>query len=125
MKLFNSEIIDLVNQYFSNNEEYVESILVASYGFNIQFLSFTIYCSERVFASIGGKTYEWEDAPTSAPWGLLGRQLAVKASLKGPSIFSITFTSGDSIDIETCENQYESVIFEFPPEDGALIMEIF
>ncbi len=125
MKLFSTEIVDLVNKYFSENEEYVESILLASYGFNIQFLSFNIQCNEKVFATLSGKTYEWEDAPSYGPWGLLGRQHAVKAYLKSPTIFTISFASGDSIDIETCENQYESVIFNFPPQDGALMMEIF
>lgn len=115
----------LLNRYFSKGEEYVESILLASYGFNIQFVNFRVQCNERVFASIEGKEYEWEDAPNSGPWGALGRQLAKEATLKRPNLLSIVFESGDSIEIETEESQYESVIFDFPPEGDSLIMEIF
>jgi len=125
MILFNDEIVKLLNEYFAKGEEYVASILLASYGFNIQFVNFRVQCNERVFASIDGKEYEWDDAPNSGPWGALGRQLAKKAVLKSPNLLTIIFESGDSIDIETEENQYESVIFDFPPEGDALVMEIF
>ena len=125
MILFNEEIVELLNKYFSKGEEYVESILLASYGFNIQFVNFRVQCNERVFASIDGKEYGWDDAPNSGPWGALGRQLATKAILKNPALLSIVFESGDSIDIETQENQYESVIFDFPPKGDSLVMEIF
>ncbi len=125
MKLFNEEIVGLLNEVFSNEEEYVESVLLASYSFKIQFVSFGVQCNERVFASIDGQSYEWELAPNVGPWGAFGRQLAQKAVLKNPALLSIVFESGDSIDIETEENQYESVIFDFPPQDGSLVMEIF
>lgn len=125
MILFNEEIVELLNRYFSKDEEYVESILLASYGFNIQFVNFRVQCNERVFASIDGKEYEWDDAPNSGPWGALGRQLAQKAVLKSPNLLTIIFAGGDSIDIETEESQYESVIFDFPPEGDAVVMEIF
>lgn len=125
MILFNNDIIEILNEYFSKNEEYVESILLASYGFNIKFVNFNIQCNERVFASIDGENHEWNDAPNSAPWGALGRQLAKSAVLKKPSLLSINFESGDTIDIETVENEYESVIVNFPPQSGCLVMEIF
>ena len=125
MTLFDEKIVELLNEYFSKNEEYVESILLASYGFNIQFVNFNIQCNERVFASIGGKTYIWEDAPNSGPWGALGRQLGKKAQLKNFGILSISFENGDSIDIETVESQYESVIFNFRQQGEALVMEVF
>lgn len=122
---FTDEIVELLNDYFSSNEEYVESILLASYGFNVQFVNFNVQCEERVFARIGGQEYEWNDAPNSGPWGALGRQQAISAKLKSPNLLSITFKSGDSIDIETVEGQYESVIFNFPPKGGEIVMEIF
>jgi hypothetical protein len=125
MILFDEKIVELLNQIFDEKCEYVESILLASYGFNIQFVNFRVQCNERVFASIDGKEYEWNDAPNSGPWGALGRQLAKKAVLKSPKLLTIEFESGDSIDIETEEGQYESVIFDFPPEGEAFVMEIF
>jgi len=125
MILFSKEIVELLNEHFSTSEEYVESVLLASYGFNIQFVNFNIQCNERVFASIAGELYEWGDAPNSGPWGALTRQLAKKAVLKNQRILSIVFESGDSIDIETVENQYESVIFNFPPQGESFVMEIF
>jgi len=125
MILYNEEIVELLNNYFSKNEEYVESVLLASYGFNIQFVNFNVQCNEHVFGSIGGKNYKWDDAPNSGPWGALGRQLAKKAVLKSPALLNIMFEGGDSIDIETVESQYESVIFNFPPKDDSFVMEIF
>ena len=125
MTLFTENIIELLNEYFAKNNEYVESVLLASYGFNIQFVNFNIQCNERVIASIDEVTYEWQAAPNSGPWGSLGRQVAIKALLKNPSLLSIVFESGDFIDIETKENQYESVVFSFPPENESLVMEIF
>ena len=125
MILFNEEIITLLNEYFSREPQFVEGVQLASYGLNIQFVDFNIQCNERVFASINGKTYVWEDAPNYGPWGALGRQLAKKAMLKTESLLTITFESGDSIDIETSESPYESVIFNFPPQGNSFVMEIF
>ncbi len=122
---FSEEIVELLNNYFSENEEFVESVLLASYGLNIQFVNFNIQCEERVFASINGNSYEWNDAPSFGPWGALGRQRAIKAQLKALNLLNIIFESGDSIDIETVEGQYESVIFTFPPKGESLVMEIF
>lgn len=122
---FTEEIINILNGYLSKSEEYVESIQLASYGFNIQFVNFSVQCSERLFSQIAGETYEWQDAPNSGPWGALVRQVAKEAKLKAPNLLSITFESGDSIDIETIAGQYESVIFTFPPEGDSLVMEIF
>lgn len=125
MILFNEEIVKLLNEYFSKEPQFVESVQLASYGFNIQFVDFTIQCNERVLASIAGEPYEWFDAPNFGPWGALGRQRAVKAKLKSPSLLSITLESGDTIDIETVESQYESVIFNFSQQGNSLVMEIF
>jgi hypothetical protein len=125
MTLFNRHIVDLLNQYFARSNEYVESVLLASYGFAIQFVNFNVQCNERVFASIGGESYEWNESPNSGPWGALGRQLAKKAVLKSPTLLSVIFESGDSLDIETAEGQFESVIFRFPPQGESIVMEIF
>ena len=125
MILFNEEIITLLNEYFSRKPQFVEVVQLSSYGLNIQFVDFNIQCNECVFASINGKTYVWEDAPNSGPWGALGKQLAKKAMLKTESLLTITFESGDSIDIETSESPYESVIFNFPRQGNSFVMEIF
>ena len=122
---FTEEVVELLNDYFLKNDEYVESILLASYGFNIQFVNFSVQCEERVFGKIDGGEYEWNDAPNSGPWGALGRQQAISAKLKSPAMLRIIFKSGDSIDIETVEGQYESVIFNFPPKGESIVMEIF
>jgi hypothetical protein len=125
MIFFNENIVGYLNEYFSKNEEYVESVLLASFGFNIQFVNFNVQCNERVFASIGGTDYEWDDAPNPGPWGVLGRQLAKKAVLKNPALLRIVFESGDSLDVETVESEYESVIITFPPQGESIVMEIF
>lgn len=122
---YNDEIVDILNDYFLKNDEFVESIRLSSYGLQIQFVNFDIHCNERVFASIGGKSYEWNDAPNSGPWGALGRQRATKASLKKQNILTITFETGDTVDIETVVGQYESVQFTFPPMGESIVMEIF
>jgi hypothetical protein len=40
-------------------------------------------------------------------------------------LLSIVFESGDSIDIETVESQYESVLINFPPQGESYVMKIF
>jgi hypothetical protein len=125
MILFNEKIVAVLNECFSKNEEYVESVLLASYGFSVQFVNLSVHCNERVFASIQGSRYEWNDAPNSGPWGALGRQLAKTAVLRNEALLGIIFESGDSLDIETVAGQHESVIFRFPPQENSLVMEIF
>jgi hypothetical protein len=125
MILFNEEIVKLLNEYFSKEAQFIESVQLAFHGFAIQFTDYNIQCSERVFAFIDDISYEREDAPNSGPWCALGRQYGKSAKLKSPSLLSITFESGDSIDIETVESRYESVIFNFQPQGNSLVMEIF
>lgn len=122
---YTPEVVALLNERFLDGEEYVESVLLASYGFKIQFATFEIQCNERVFASIDGIKYEWNDAPNSGPWGALGRQRAATASLKSPTLLNITFQSSDLIEIETVVGPYESVVFQFPPREGSIVMEVF
>lgn len=125
MILFNEEIAATLNRYFEQEDEFVQSIQLATWGLSIQFNNFSVCCNARVFASIKGKEYEWDDAPNSGPWGALCRQIPEKAVLKSPNVLTIVFISGDSIEIETEEGPYESVIFDFPPQGETLIMEIF
>ena len=125
MILFNEKIVDVLNEYFSKNDQFVDSILLASYGFNIRFQDIEIQCNERVFATIDGQTYEWDDSPNSGPWDSLGRQLAKKATLQSSSLLTISFESGDSIGIETKEGHFESVVMTFPPQGESAVMEVF
>ena len=125
MILFNEEIIKELNGYFSKGDEYVESIRLSSYGFHIDFININITCEERVFASIRGRQYEWDDAPNGAPWGLLGRQIAKEAKLVSPSRLRVLLNEDDYIEFETVEGGYESVIIKFPESDETLNWEIF
>ncbi len=125
MIYFNEEIVSILNRHISKEPQYIESIKLASYGFSLQFVDFEIHCSERVFASINGAIYEWDDAPNPAPWGLLGRQRATTSELTSPSLLKIFLDSGDYIEIETVKSEFESVIFQFPPKNGALVMVIY
>lgn len=125
MDPYNNEIVALLNECFSKSEQYVESVLLASYGFNIQFVNLTIICEDRVFATINGKSYVWDDAPSPHPWGALGRQLAKTAILESDTLLQIHFESGDLIKIETCIHHYESVTFVFHTEDGERVVKRF
>ena len=125
MILFNENIVQILKKYLFNDNEFIESILLSSYGFGIQFCGVNIHCNERVFARINGSVYEWGDAPSSAPWGILGRQKAVDVLLPNPSRLRITLESGDYIEIETVEGQYESVVINLPSSSDSLIMEIY
>jgi hypothetical protein len=125
MILFDNNIVKILNDYIAKSDQYVESILLASYGFGIQFVDFNIHCGENVFASINSASYEWNDAPNSGPWGSLGRQKAILVSLKRPDLLNIAFESGDFIDIQTSERQYESVVFNFPSGSESITMEIY
>ena len=125
MICYTEDIVKILNDSFSTGEEFVESILLATYAININFYKFKIQCTERVFATIGGMTYVWSEHPNSSPWGMLVRQIPNKAKLNSPYSLNITFESGDSVDIETVKGQYESVIFTFPPVGESHVMEIF
>jgi len=105
--------------------EFVDSILLASYGFSIQFCDVNIHCNERVFARIGDSDYEWNDSPSAAPWGALGRQRVSNIMLASRSRLRIVFESGDYLEIETVEGQYESVVINLPPAGEELRMEIY
>jgi hypothetical protein len=125
MSPFDSNIVNTLNACISQNDEFVESILLSSYGFAISFVNFKIHCYDKVFATISGTAYEWDDAPNSGPWGSFGRQKAVGASLTSPTLLKIAFGSGDSISIQTSLGQYESVVFNFPSIDDKIVMETF
>jgi len=125
MIFFDNNIVKLLNDYVAKGDQYVESILLSSYGFGIQFVDFNIHCNETVSASINGASYKWNDAPSSGPWGCLGRQKAIRVSLKSPALLNIAFESGDFVDIQTSESEYESVIFNFPSGSESLKMETY
>ncbi len=125
MKLFDEDLVSTLKKFILSDNEFVDSILLGSYGFAIQFCDVKIHCNERVFAQIRGSLYEWEDAPNSSPWGALGRQKAKDIELVGQNILRIMFESGDYVDIETVEGQYESVIINLPSDEEQLLMEIY
>ncbi|AIY67077.1 hypothetical protein [Pseudoalteromonas piratica] len=120
---FSPEIVEILKSALS--DLYVDSVLLSSYGIGFQFCDVNIHCNERVFANINGALYEWDDAPSNAPWGALGRQKFSDVSLSSPNLLKIIFKSGDYIEIETLESQYESVIIKFPSKDQEVIMETF
>jgi hypothetical protein len=122
---YTDQIVELLTRHCVGGEEYIDSVLLASHGLTIKFVEFEIHCNERVVAWIDGTRYEWDDAPNSGPWGALVRQRAQGVSLKNPFWLTITLHSGDSIEIETVEGQYESAVISFPPRDDSIVMEIF
>ena len=120
---FTPEIVEILKNDLS--DLYIDSVLLSSYGIGFQFCDVNIHCNERVFAKINGELYEWEDAPSNVPWDALGRQQFYDVSLSSPNLLKITFKSGDYIEIETLESQYESVIIKFPSKGEEVIMETF
>ena len=123
MILFNTQIIEILRKELA--DLYINSVLISSYGIGFQFCDINIHCNEKVFASINGDVYEWDDSPNAGPWGNLVRQQFSKINLTSPKLLKITLKSGDYIEIETVENQYESVIINFPSKDEKIVMEIF
>ena len=123
MILFNSNIVETLQETL--NEQYLDSVLLSSCGIGFKFCDVNIHCHERVIACINGVIYEWNDSPNSAPWGSLVRQQFSFVSLTSPNLLKITLQSGDYIEIKTVENQYESVIFNFPSKGKNIIMETF
>jgi len=121
--LFNSDIVEILKKAL--NELYIDSTLISSYGIGFQFCDVNIHCNERVIARINGDIYEWDDAPNSAPWGNLVRQQFSDVCLSAPNLIKITLQSGDYIEIETVESQYESVIINFPSKNNEIAMETF
>lgn len=121
--LFNSNIIDILQKAL--NEQCLDSTLLSSYGIGFKFGEVNLHCHERVIARINGEIYEWDDSPNSAPWGSLVRQQFSDVSLTSPNFLKIALQSGDYIENETVENQYESVIIYFPSTGKEIIMETF
>ncbi len=123
MIVFNSEIVEILRKELA--DLYIDSVLLSSCGIGFQFCDINIHCYEKVFACINGEVYEWDDSPNEAPWGNLVRQQFFKINLTSPKLLKIILKSGDYIEIETVESQYESVIIDFPPKDEKIVMEIF
>ncbi|KPZ53405.1 hypothetical protein [Pseudoalteromonas sp. P1-25] len=123
MILFNSDIVEILQKALS--EQYLDSTLLSSCGIGFKFCNVNIHCNERVIARINGNIYEWDDSPNSAPWGNLVRQQFSSVCLSSPSLLKITLQSGDYIEIESVESQYESVIINFPSKGKEIIMETF
>jgi len=108
MILFNENIVEILREHILN--QFVDSVLLGSYGLGIQFSDVIIHCEERVLARIGSSSHEWNDAPSSAPWGSLVSQKVTDITLSSHNLLRIGFESGDYIEIETVEGQYESVV---------------
>ena len=126
MILFDQSTIDSLNSYFSKKEESVSSVTLMSCGFSVNFISLQITCYEKSVLTVSNKNYTWDgDEPNKGPWGSLVRQLAINACLKSSNILSIQFESGDYLDIETTEGQYESVIIEYPSEGENIVMDVY
>jgi hypothetical protein len=126
MRLFQQDVVDSLNKYFSTNEEYVANVSLLASGLSIQTVSIRIGSGERTFYNSSNETFVWDgDNPDGGPWGNLVRQLAIKANLESPQILRIHFESGDFLDIETVEGQYESVIIEFPKKGDTHSMDIY
>lgn len=125
MILYDENIVSTLSEYILNDNQYVDSILLSSYGFGIQFCDVNIHCNESVYARIDGRSYKWNDAPSSAPWGQLGRQKVIKVELTFPELLRITFESDDFIEIQTVEGEYESVIIKLPSTNNNLRTETY
>lgn len=125
MILFDQNIVSTLRDCMLGKNEFVDSIMLASYGFGIQFCDVHIHCSERVFAQLGGSEYEWSEAPSAAPWGALCRQKVSNVVLSSPTRLRIVFESNDYLEIETVEGQYESVVINLPSMNDQLRMAIY
>lgn len=123
MRLFDETTAELLRPYLL--DQCIGSLLLTTYGLAIHISDISIHCNERVFVSIEGKDFEWDESPSRAPWGLLVRQIIAGVRLAAPDRLRIDMASGDYIEIETSVNPYESVVIDFPKEDDKLVMEIF
>lgn len=123
MKLFNHSIVKLLQQYVVG--EHIDSVVLATYGFDLRIGDASIGCHERVSMRIGGKYFSCEDFPCSGPWGLLVRQVVKNVSLQSPTVVRLEMVSGDFIELETTESQYESLVINLSPKGDALVMEVY
>lgn len=123
MVLFDEYIVEVLESYILN--QYLDSVSLTSFGLEFRFCDTSIHCTERVFAKIEGEMYEWDDTPNNAPWGMLVRQKVQKVLVSSAQILRIILFSGDYIDIETVESQYESVVIRFPSKTDTFVMATF
>ena len=123
MKLFETDTPTLLAKHLVS--QHVGAVSLTTYCFAIQIGDISITCQDRVFASLDGAVWCWEDAPSNAPWGLLVRQQVASVILTSPGLLRIAFDGGDFLDIETVEGPYESVIVDFPRQGDSVVMEIY
>lgn len=123
MKLFDHSIVELLQQYAVG--EHVAAVVLATYGLDLRIGDASIGCYERVSASIGGDHFSCAGFPCAGPWGLLVGQVVKHVSLQSPTVVRLDMLSGDFIEIETAESDYESVVINLPPQGEALVMEIY
>lgn len=123
MKLFEVDTPALLANHLV--AEHVGAVSLTTYCFAIKIGDISITCNDRVFASIDGTGWCWEDAPSNAPWGLLVRQQVASVNLTSPSLLKIGFEGGDFLEIETVEGLHESVIIDFPRQGDSVVMEIY
>ena len=120
VKLFEFNTPDLLAKRIV--AEQVGAVSLASYCFAIQIGDISITCNDRVFASIGGATFIWEEAPSNAPWGLLVRQRVSSVEFTSPGLLRITLEGDDYLEIESVKGPYESVLIEFPRQGDEIVM---
>lgn len=123
MRLYSEADLDILRRYWV--DETIESISLHSYGFGIQIAATEVHCNERVYGIIGSQKYLWKEAPSVAPWGALVRQKIHAIGLSSPSLLRVELESGDSLEIETIEHQYESVVITLERKNSEVVMEIF
>jgi hypothetical protein len=121
--LFDEYMVEVLKSNILN--QHLDSVSLTSFGLDFRFCDTSIHCTEHVFAKIEGEIYEWDDAPNSAPWGMLVRQKVQKVLVSSAQILRIVLFSGDYIDIETVEGGYESVVMRFPSREDTHVMVIF
>ena len=120
MILFSDDDIAMLASHLVG--QFIRSVSLATHGFTLEVDDIVVDGKERVFASINGERYEWDEAPNAGPWGLLVGQTINGLSVPDPNRLRIELASGDYVELETVQSRFESVAVQLPSDDGQLVM---
>lgn len=125
MKAFDNEIAGTLTNLGAG--DIVETIMINLWNLQVVVPAIgTISATVKSTISIAGKKYEWsDDAPNSAPYGMLVGQEIASFELTDPYVLRMNLKSGDYVEFYSDESQYETVVIHMGMKDGCIVMEIF
>lgn len=123
MRPLNPEIIGHLNP--TCDGEPIHHIGLGAFDFQLSYSKFRIQTMERAVFSIDGRTYDWQDGPSSIPVWLLINQTPESFELATQFALRMKLKSDDWVEFYCDHSPYETLIIDFGMRDRAQVLEIF